>query len=106
MPRQYKPSVVYALVDPRDLAVRYIGVTHSPRTRQLQHVTPNTTPTSGPKVREWIASLAAEGLAPSMVKLEEVDGKRRMEKESQWIYFGRSVGWDLLNTTGGTVFND
>jgi hypothetical protein len=103
MPRQYKPSVVYALVDPRDLAVRYIGVTTSLKRRFAQHLHSRPTETVGPKVRAWLSDLAEHDLLPIPVKLEDVNGKTRHAREGQWIYFGRSLGWDLLNTLGGTL---
>lgn len=103
---KYKPSVVYALVDPRNQAIRYIGATQNLHRRLLEHVNPREVATSGVKVRSWVADLAAEDLVPGVVMLEEVDGEHRQERESQWIYFGRSVGWDLLNIIGGFPRNE
>lgn len=58
--------MIYKLVDPRDGRARYVGKTSAPKTRLEAH---RTRP-QGPRLRPWIAELAALGLAPDMVALD------------------------------------
>jgi predicted GIY-YIG superfamily endonuclease len=53
---------VYVLRDPRDGAVRYVGMSRSPHRRLAGHLRGN----SGPWCKAWIRSLQRQGLEPSL----------------------------------------
>ena len=57
---------IYALLDPRDSQVRYVGVTRQPLKRRLHgHIARSTESTSA-----WVKELRALSLRPSIVPLE------------------------------------
>lgn len=57
---------VYHLIDPRDKAVRYVGMTQTPRARLRAHIQEAREAQNTNKKR-WIAGLMAEGLEPVQV---------------------------------------
>lgn len=87
--------VVYALCDPRDGKVRYIGITNNLLARYNQHLRLN-----GPNDRkqEWLREVLDEHMLPIMHTLEVVakDGDAR-ERELAWIEAYVNAGADLLN---------
>jgi len=94
-----RPVSVYALKDP-DGAVRYIGWSIYPQKRLLTHI---RVAKSGREVNHrtnWILSLAAKGLTPTLDVIEEnvIDFSRR---ERFWIAYFRSLGARLTNGTEG-----
>jgi hypothetical protein len=88
--------MIYALLDPRDEQVRYVGLTgRSVAVRLAQHMTQcrrMRTPT-----HRWIAGLYAEGGEPITQLLEETDDPLR---ERWWISQLRLAG-GLLNVYPG-----
>jgi GIY-YIG catalytic domain len=93
---KYPPGqVVYALLDPRTNAVRYIGQTSQPQNRQRQHRSRNR----GNRPKEaWMLELRALGLEPQMRILEEVaETEFVMEREHRWLLQYIHDGADLLN---------
>jgi hypothetical protein len=86
---------VYALVDPRDQTMRYIGVTKHPERREVDHYQDEE---NNQRKIDWIAGLRAAGLRPIMRQLEVVDGKQAAEaREAQWIAACLDAGMELLN---------
>lgn len=73
---------IYALRDPRNDEVRYIGKSNSIYSRLKQHLQDRTK--GSPKVK-WIKSLIQEGLTPSVKVLEIVDESKADEAELKWI---------------------
>lgn len=80
---------VYALVDPRDDTVRYVGVTTLPLRRRLAtHLTPRSLSFQSARTT-WLESLIAEGLRPVVRAIETVTGDGWMDAERRWIaYYG------------------
>lgn len=71
---------VYALIDPRDNAVRYVGITeHSINKRLAEHLLGN----DGNKAKmAWISELDRLGISPIIRPLEEVKGREEtLERE-------------------------
>ncbi|MDE2021216.1 MAG: GIY-YIG nuclease family protein [Patescibacteria group bacterium] len=72
---------IYALIDPRDDRVRYIGSTVDPASRLQGHL-------SNPhgEMFEWILSLRIEGLRPKLITLTEAAGYfEASEVEAKYI---------------------
>jgi hypothetical protein len=74
---------VYALKDPRDGAVRYVGITFHPEQRLRGHLSER----SDTRKCAWIAELRQLGLVPGMRILESGDGGwcEQSECEQRWI---------------------
>lgn len=91
-------NVIYGLVDPRTLLVRYVGLSTQGARRAIQH-----RHTRKSTHREnWIRSLHRAGLDFVFVILEEVDTAFRLPAaERFWIAYGRACGWPLTNITDG-----
>lgn len=98
----FKPVQVYVLLDPRDGAVRYVGVTTRGLALRLAgHISAARRREKSP-VRSWIKGLLACGLRPVISMIESVpagDGWRAAERA--WIAHYRTVGAHLTNLTDG-----
>ncbi|MGD8501166.1 MAG: GIY-YIG nuclease family protein [Phycisphaerales bacterium] len=90
-------TFIYALKDPRNSDIRYVGKSNYPERRFWQHLNmgQNVTKTA------WIDELAALGLKPELVILEEVDTAAWQDTERRWIAKGRQEGWPLTNVSDG-----
>lgn len=89
---------IYALCDPRDNRVRYIGKTNNLRRRYGQHLIEKT---KTHRTR-WIQSLIEIGLAPHLIVIEEIEpGQDWEERERLWIAHYRGIGNDLTNGSDG-----
>ena len=93
-----RTTFIYALRDPRDNAVRYIGKSNAPKARLLQHLEDATT---NAQKAAWICSLAELGLTPQLSILEEVDLSDWQQAERSWIALGFAEGWPLTNISPG-----
>lgn len=90
-----KPYFIYALKDPVNGNVRYVGVTTDTQRRYEEHLRGIK---QGRKVRQWVKSLMNQRRYPDMVILEEVKEEQWEEKEKYWIRFYRDkVGKKLKN---------
>lgn len=94
------PTVsIYALIDPRDQSIRYIGKANDPAKRLASHLKDSLhrdTP-----VYRWIRKLASAGMAPEMevivvCKLDDWQTAERLAIEE-----ARNAGIRLLNVTAG-----
>jgi hypothetical protein len=87
---------IYALVDPRDERVRYVGVTDKPLADRLRgHL---RKPTNA-GMREWLSGISASGLLPS-IRLLSAPLNQWEQAEQGWISWFRSRG-SLLNVDPG-----
>lgn len=90
---------VYALIDPRDNTVRYVGITERPINKRLAgHLLGN----DGNKTKiAWISELAQIGISPIIRPLEQVKGRKEtLEREQEWIQHFLSLGAPLTNIMG------
>lgn len=88
---------IYALTDPDDGQVRYIGLTAHPEERVVGH---RQEEASSPRKSAWVAALRARGLFPAMKILEVVDGEAlARQREMAWIEACQRAGIGLLNET-------
>jgi len=89
---------IYALIDPRDERVRYVGQTVNPARRFRSHLADKSVST--PK-RDWLDELLLLGLMPIMEVVEECQKGTVDEKEVYWIAYYRNLNTDLLNVLDG-----
>ena len=90
-------TYIYALVDPRDGGIYYIGKANDLEKRLYQHLRRDV---NRHKCR-WLESLARDGLAPTVRILETVPADEWAEAEIKWIAKGRGEGWPLTNIAAG-----
>lgn len=87
---------IYALIDPRDNSVNYVGRTVNMESRFKSHISPSEFGLKS--TRMWIGSLAQDGLKPIMKTLEVVrSGKNWAIYENKWISYYRDTGSPLKN---------
>ena len=93
-----RPTLIYALLDPRDLQVRYIGKSVEPRRRMQFHYRGETRG----YCRNWERQLIRLGLKPIPLPLEIVeDFWWAAEREKVWIERAKTAGYKLVNVTEG-----
>ena len=90
---------IYALVDPRDDTIRYIGKTiQSLEKRMKSHLRRR----DGTRRARWIEELSASQQKPSIHILEVIRANKDWEKrERWWIAHGMDEGWPLTNVSDG-----
>lgn len=94
--------VIYALVDPRDSIVRYIGSATSPIKRYAEHLREaqkfklRGKKSFKNKKDRWINELSSLHLKPNLVLLDSVEESNALGKEQFWIMHFYSFGF-LLN---------
>lgn len=92
--------VIYALVDPRDNTVRYIGKTEKPGLRFTSHVRGEST--YNRRLASWIKNLwRKRRMRPAMVPIETVELSTWAEAERRLISFYRSRGRIFNIEAGG-----
>lgn len=91
---------IYALLDPRDEHIRYIGKTKDLPRRLSQHLSHIKREQHTYKAR-WIAELQHENREPIARIIEETTSSNWRERERYWIEFFRSNGEYLTNLTEG-----
>lgn len=88
---------IYALIDPRNGEIRYVGRTAYPEKRKRAHQSLSRINTLGIDYREWRVELAALRLVPEFLVLEEgVDGDVK-NAEVRWICWCLTQGFRLTN---------
>lgn len=81
--RKYDDRYIYALVDPRDSVIYYVGQTINLKHRLNDHIYRSRSSFS--KCDEWIVGLKKCGLKPIMIILETVTFDTVDDKEISWI---------------------
>lgn len=77
-----KTGSIYALIDPRDRSVRYVGQTIVALQKRLSdHL---SAPTNS-KMRSWLGELKSAGLRPDIILLETASIDRLDERERAWL---------------------
>jgi hypothetical protein len=90
-------TFIYALIDPRTEAVRYVGKADDPQKRLHGHLLCRGV---GHK-QSWLKNLRAAGLAPVLGVLEECAQDVWQDRERHWIAAYREAGAPLTNRTAG-----
>jgi hypothetical protein len=92
---------IYALIDPRDGRVRYVGCTSKEiKRRVIEHMNAANTG-NRTAAKTWLSELRGLGLKPIGFLLEFTDAAQWESCESAWIARFRGKGCDLCNTTSG-----
>lgn len=91
-------TFIYALADPRDGRVRYVGKSNRPYKRRNSHVFHALR--HGLMFR-WIEDLNRAGCRPRVLILEAIPVAGWQERERWWIAALRSAGRELLNVCSG-----
>ena len=101
--RCHAKFIVYALVDPTSIAVRYVGVSSNGLTRPRAHRLPSHLAREVNRRKDaWITSLAERGTNYAIRILEIFEsGDLAHAAEPYWIAWFRSVGEHLYNATAG-----
>lgn len=87
--------VIYALVDPRDNAVRYVGITDDVYKRFLAHINCNG---SNFAKNTWILELRAANKMVIMKTLEEVETRdQALAREACWIKRLEMINQPIVN---------
>ena len=87
---------IYALIDPRDGQVRYIGKAQNSKRRLAAHLREARRRTP---VYDWIRKLRSMGLTPTVRVLSVTSDWRHEERKL--IAWGRALGCRLLNIADG-----
>lgn len=88
---------IYALIDPRDMLIRYVGFTKRELHRRLEvHLGRPV----NKAMRQWFASLALAGTAPLIERICWTTEERWERDEMYWIGWCRQIG-RLLNVDAG-----
>lgn len=104
-PNKHTPRWVYALVDPRNSRVRYIGCSCNPETRIKDHMSTviGLVPTllslhdSPTPVYTWLFHLHQNGERPLLALIEQCPADVWRERENYWITKLNEAGADLTN---------
>ncbi len=91
------PVMIYALVDPRDGRVRYVGKANNGQARLRRHI---EKPHQNIGLRSWFEELRAAGETPDMRPLAMVPRQKWERAEKWWIRWFRERGL-LLNVQRG-----
>jgi GIY-YIG catalytic domain len=90
---------VYALIDPRTSAVRYVGLTEKPLAERLRNHLCRPGITAATRHGAWLRELRGDGVKPQIVALEQVPhGEYAYDAEGYWIRSFLDRGADLTNT--------
>lgn len=93
---------IYALVDPENFEIRYVGASKAPRKRLSHHLmTARKHRGDNPAKEEWIRTLLAQGLKPLLEILECTTVDKWQAAERYWIGCCRVFGFDLTNIDRG-----
>lgn len=90
---------IYALIDPRDNRIRYVGKADEPQQRLSSHV--SGCRRENYRSSKWIRELLDLGLRPRLEILEPVEFEKWPEREKHWIRVMRDRGIALLNVADG-----
>lgn len=93
---------VYALCEPDTGAVRYIGITTSPKTRLQGHISEckRAKLSALPKV-VWLRQVLASGQVPTLHVLQQCTAEDWAQAERRWIQHFREAGAQLTNVAPG-----
>lgn len=86
---------IYAMIDPRDQLVKYIGQTVNLKTRYSAIC--HGVISCSMKVREWVHGMKQDKVKPTMIILQETNQTDAGKVELKWIMTFLEAGAPLLN---------
>ena len=90
---------IYALSDPRNNQVRYIGKANNPKDRYTNHF--NSSRDKNTHKRNWINSIRKDGFRPDLIVIDEVPKSEWQYWEKFYISLFKTWGFNLVNYTLG-----
>jgi hypothetical protein len=93
-------AYIYALHDPRNWAIRYVGKTSNLSGRLRGHMKPSRGYVNK-GLRAFVAELQSLGLKPRMTVLTQCSSEQWMNWEKFWISTVKAAGENLLNLIEG-----
>lgn len=93
-------TYIYALIDPRDGRIRYVGKADNPRRRLANHMTPAQLRPKSYK-NSWLKALRVNGYVPGIMALQCVPKSSWQEAERYWIATLRRSCALTNGTSGG-----
>lgn len=87
---------IYAIIDPRDQRVHYVGQSCNPKQRKSTLL--NSVHSSSKAVIAWSMEMKAAGVKPTMILLEETTQELAGAAELKWMVMFKEAGAPLLNT--------
>ena len=94
-----KTTFIYALIDPRDNNIKYIGKSNNPLNRYKNHF--NSARDKNTHKRNWINQLRSNGYRPELLVIDEVNLEEWVFWECFYISLYKSYGFKLVNYTSG-----
>lgn len=91
---------IYALIDPRDNDIRYVGMSKDPIYRLKQHFWKSQINKSTYK-NHWLKNLLSNNLYPILEIIEECPEMIWQGRERFWIKYYSYLGCRLTNSTSG-----
>jgi len=98
----HKAYYIYALIDPRDNLIHYVGMSNDAVTRFNWHLHGGF---GNIRERDWLVNLQREGLSPILQILETIAVSKNVstvirDREQYWIQEMLRLGHPLLNVYG------
>jgi NUMOD3 motif-containing protein len=95
-------TTIYALVDPRDHEIRYVGITKRTIEERLSsHIRDSFNAGTGTHKDRWIRRLRRLRLQPYTVSVCQVRQEHWSDAERYWIRYFKDAGCRLTNSTDG-----
>lgn len=95
-------NLIYALVDPRDGQIRYVGKSTSGYRRPMEHLQPRRSHKNNTRNCHWVNSLLKKGLKPIIRPLEWSDDPNKLyDLEKHYVKTLKERGANLNNHTEG-----
>lgn len=94
-----KQVYIYALIDPRNNQIRYVGKANNPYERYKNHF--NSARDKNTHKRNWINNVRKDGFRPELLIIDLVNINEWHFWEKFYISLYKSYGFDLLNYTEG-----
>ena len=94
-----KNVFIYALSDPRNNQIRYIGKANNPKDRYTNHF--NSARDKNTHKRNWINNVRKDGFRPELIIIDEVPVSEWQYWEMFYISLFKTWGFSLVNYTSG-----